>query len=80
MLYNALSQHQELLTGFLMSHESHNYVLVFQVHTRGVLILIVTLEFLDSKSNQSLVDQVVVKLLLGEVEVAPVPCGAMQAF
>lgn len=80
MLYNALSQHQKLLTGFLMSHETHKYVLVFQAHTRDVLILIVTLEFLDSMSNQSLVDQEVVKLLSGEVEVVLVLCGVMQVF
>ena len=63
----------------LMSHETHKYVLVFQVHTRDELILIVILEFLNSTSNHSLVDQKV-KKLPGEGEVVPVPCGVTQAF
>lgn len=40
-----------------MSHETHKHVLVFQAHTRDELILIVILEFLNSMSNHSLVDQ-----------------------
>ena len=80
MPYNALSQHQKLLMSCLMSHETQKCVLVFQAHTRDELILIVTLEFLNSMSNQSLVDQGVMKLLRGEGEVVHVPCGVMQAF
>jgi hypothetical protein len=79
MLYNALSQHQ-FLTSFLMSHETHMYVLVFQAHTGDVLISIVTLEFLGSMSNLSLEDREVVYLLPEEEEVVPVPCGVMQVF
>lgn len=63
-----------------MSHETHKYELVFQAHTRDELILIATWEFLNSKDNQSLVDQQVLKLLPGEGEVVPVPCGVMRAF
>ena len=80
MLCNALNQHQKPLMSCLMSHETHKHVLVFQAHTRDELILIVILEFLNSMSNHSLVDQEVKKLLQGEGEVVPVPCGVTQAF